>query len=55
MRISGKTLLYSHVAYRVPGQSVIVVMDNEGNINVFSLPELQLIHKENCVDAADAV
>jgi hypothetical protein len=40
---------------RISGQSVMVVMDNEGNISIFSLPELQLLHKENCVDAADAV
>lgn len=37
------------------GQSVMLIMDNEGNVGLYSIPELTLIHKENCVDASDAV
>ena len=37
------------------GQSSLLIMDSEGNIAIYSLPELKLIYKENCVDAADAV
>ncbi|XP_019850338.1 PREDICTED: lethal(2) giant larvae protein homolog 2-like [Amphimedon queenslandica] len=40
---------------RVSGRSVILVMDNEGNVSIYGLPDLTLIHKENCVDASDAV
>lgn len=33
----------------------MLIMDNEGNVGLYSIPELTLIHKENCVDASDAV
>ena len=39
----------------VTGQSAILVMDSEGYVSLYSLPDLKLIYKENCVDAADAV
>ena len=34
---------------------MILLMDSEGNVMVYSLPELNLLYKDNCVDAADAV
>lgn len=56
LRISGNCVIHivQFMCFQL-GQSVIVVMDNEGNISIYSLPELQLLHKENCVDAADAM
>ena len=30
-------------------------MDSDGFLSVYTLPELKLLYKENCVDAADAV
>ena len=47
--------LYCSLHLVFPGQSVILLMDSEGNVLVYSLPELKMIYKDNCVDAADAV
>ena len=46
------TLLYSPIP---SGQSAMLVMDSDGYVSLYSLPDLKLVYKENCVDAADAV
>ena len=33
----------------------MLIMDSEGYISIYNLPELKLVYKENCVDASDAV
>lgn len=37
------------------GHSAILIMDSEGYISVYSLPDLKLLYKEDCVDASDAM
>ena len=37
------------------GQSNILLMDSEGFITIYSLPELKLVYRENCVDSTDAI
>lgn len=36
-------------------QSALLIMDSEGYISVYTLPDLRLICREDCVDATDAV
>ena len=36
-------------------QSALLIMDNEGYVSVYTLPDLRLICREDCVDASDAV
>ena len=33
----------------------MLVMDSEGFISIYNLPDLRLLYKEDCVDASDAV
>lgn len=40
---------------RVSAQSALLIMDNEGYVSVYTLPDLRLICREDCVDASDAV
>ena len=47
--------MYNLLAPPILGQSAMLVMDSEGYVSLYSLPELKLVYKENCVDAADAV
>ena len=49
------SLLFDVSPHFFSGQSVILLMDSEGNVMVYSLPELKMVHKDNCIDAADAV
>lgn len=37
------------------GQSAILVIDSEGYITVYTLPDLKQILRENCIDASDAM
>lgn len=36
------------------GQSFLVIMGSDGFISMYTLPELKMVCKEDCVDAADA-
>ena len=45
------SLSLSHPA----AQSALLIMDSEGYISVYTLPELKLVCREDCVDATDAV
>ena len=36
-------------------QSALLIMDSEGYISLYTLPDLRLICREDCVDATDAV
>ena len=45
---------YNYV-YLYSGHSAMLIMDSEGYISIYNLPELKLVYKENCVDASDAV
>ena len=38
-----------------PAQSALLIMDSEGYISIYTLPDLQLICREDCVDASNAV
>jgi lethal(2) giant larvae protein len=40
---------------RVSAQSALLIMDSEGYISLYTLPDLRLICREDCVDATDAV
>lgn len=60
LRVSGERereiiIIIISLLLLLSGQSVMLIMDNEGNVGLYSIPELTLIHKENCVDASDAV
>ena len=59
LRVSGERereiIIIIIILLLLSGQSVMLIMDNEGNVGLYSIPELTLIHKENCVDASDAV
>ena len=37
------------------GYSAILTMGSDGFVSVYSLPDLKLIYKEDCVDASDAI
>ena len=41
--------------FNTTGQSAVLVIDSEGYITVYSLPDLKQILRENCVDATDAM
>ncbi len=46
----------SHLCdFPLPGQSFIGIMGSDGYVCIYTLPELKLVSKEDCVDAADAV
>lgn len=33
----------------------MLIMDSSGYVSVYSLPDLKLVYKEDCVDASDAI
>lgn len=41
--------------YFASGQSGILVVDSEGFLTIYSLPDLKQIFRENCIDASDAM
>lgn len=44
-----------HVLCVAADQPTLMVMDTQGYIHVFSLPELKPLYKAWCLDGADAV
>ena len=46
-------LVHSHFPYAA--QSALLIMDSEGYVSVYTLPDLRLVCREDCVDASDAV
>lgn len=49
----GNSSMYCHFHFDT-GQSFLVLMCSDGFVNMYSLPELKLVCKEDCVDASDA-
>lgn len=47
--------VYSLCGAVAADQPTLMVMDTEGHIRVFSLPELKPLYKAWCLDGADAV
>lgn len=37
------------------GYSAILTMGSDGYLSVYSLPELKMVYKEDCVDSSDAI
>ena len=54
MRTHARTHTHTHT-HTHTGQSGLLVMDSNGFVSVYSLPDLKLLYKEDCVDASDAV
>ena len=49
------SLTHTHTHTKTSGQSAMLIIDSEGYISIYSLPDLKLFFKENCLDASDAM
>lgn len=45
---------YNQAILFVAGQSFLILMCSDGFVNMYSIPELKLVCREDCVDASDA-